>query len=188
MNNFLVLNTYQKKYLHELKKLIPGEPFPPWTNRVVLNNEGIFGAGWTINNHILMICYDGYFLANPASGEIIEENLGISPYDHMTRDNLAFNIPNTGEIVKIFGLFGGDGNYISSDGWKLQILHLVWPNSVASIKKPTIIKENKKMWQDIQLISLVSLEYGNLKCGFSLNEKHFMILGINHGIEIFTRL
>jgi len=184
-NNYLNLNSYQKKYLSKIKELELSEPFFPWKNRTAVNMEGMFACGWTNDNLILMVCYDGYIITNPL-GEIIEENKDISPYELMSKDNLEFKVQNRNENIKIFGLYGGNGNLVSSEGWKLEIIYPSWPNSFVVLKRPRKKNETLSVWEGIKLLALKEQEYTNLKCGFSINEKHFLISGSN-GVEIFSK-
>jgi hypothetical protein len=183
-SDYLKLNSFQKKYLSEIKKMTPTLPFKPWQNRAVVNMEGMFACGWTKNNLILMVCHDGYILVD-SFGYLIEKNK-ISPFDLMSPDNLSLNLKSIGENIRIFGIYGGNGSLINSEGWKLNIIFPSWPNSAVTLRKPYIENNNVEIWEDCKIIGLQEIEYTNLKCGFSFDGTHFLISGSN-GIEVFVK-
>ena len=151
------LNSFQKKYLNEIKKLKLNKPYLPWTNKSYVCFEGIFACGWTKEDFILLIKYDGYCLINPRNGEVVLEDYSEVSYNLMSKNNLIFNAKIIDELVNIFGLYGGKGNLVTSDGWKLNILHPNWPNSVVSIGKAKIEEDSNEIWNNIRLLFLKNL-------------------------------
>lgn len=186
-NDFSDLNSFQKQYLLEIKKIKPTSPFSDWNKFQFVNFEGLFACGWTSDNLLLMVNYNGYQLVNPLSGKVVEENFERLSYNYMSNNNLEFILPKSNQRINIFGIFGGKGNLVTSDGWILDIVYPYWPNCLVSLKRPKIDNENiLEIWEGIKLIKLEMLEYSNLNCGFSNNEKHFFISG-NLGVEIYSR-
>lgn len=90
------------------------------------------------------------------------------------------------EKVSIFGILGGGGNRVTSDGWNINIIYPKWPNAAAVIQKPRELNKSRAIWEDVILIKLNMLEYTELDCAFSNNEQHFLIMG-SGGIEVFSR-
>ena len=147
----------------------------------------MLSAGWTKDNKVLLVSHDGYSVSNPTDGKIIIENYSKDWLRNISKDNLEFELNEFNEIVKIFGLFGGDGNHVTSDRWKLEVVYPAWPNSLVLIREPKAQGVDSKRWEAIRIIHLNRLEYSDLKCGFSYDENYFMIIN-SSGAEIFSRL
>jgi hypothetical protein len=181
------LNEYQIKYISEIKKIKVSMPFSPWKHQIYIDFEGILACGWTKDNYILMISYDGYKVIDPINGETINEDFTEISYNLMSSNNQSYNAKIIDECVNVFGIYGGRGNLVSSDGWKLNILYPYWPNSIVSIGKSQIETSDSEIWKNIRLIKLSNLEYNSLNCGFSPDENYFLILG-TEGVEVFSRI
>lgn len=185
-NNLSDLNKFQKKYLSEIKKIKPDKPFTAWNNFQSAEYEGLFACGWTKDDNLLLVNYNGYKLIDPASGFTLEEDNQKLSYEYMSSNNLNFKY-NGEEDINIFGIYGGRGNLVTKDGWVLDILYPYWPNCIVALKRPTKPNEiTLEIWQGINLIKLETLEYNNLNCGFSNNEQFFVISG-SFGVEIYGR-
>lgn len=182
----LELNSFQKNYLDKVRQLEPSDPFLPWNNRIVIPGAGILAVGWTNDNYILVISNDGYAVFDPINGTPkVEMNKLGTVYHLFAANNLSFEVPELNEVVRVFGIYGGDGNHVTSDGWGLELIYPAWPNSAVLLRKPSL-SVHREVWEEVKIISLKRLEYIELKCGFSNNGKHFLIVG-GGGIEIFSR-
>ncbi len=164
-------------------KLNTQNPFEDWVRHTCFPFEGLIGCGWTSNNQILLISHDKYVIYDSKRFDKLIEIDG-HPYDKFSSDNLDFIVKESEEQVKIFGLFGGNGNCVSEDGWKLEVIYPNWPNAVVLIRKPDT--RGLERWEGLRLVELELLEYVDLKCGFSRNQEMFMISG-HLGVEVFIR-
>ncbi|MBL7936324.1 MAG: hypothetical protein JNM51_11020 [Bacteroidia bacterium] len=164
------------------------DPPSPWTNRKIISAAGIIANGWTKDNKIFLLSADGYSISNPTSGEIEirnhdESNTAMTKF---STDNLEFTVDELKQTIKIFGLRGGNGNHLTSDGWALDSFHPALGEQIVGIKNLKSRSDQKEYWQTFTLINLVRLEHFTLTYGFSPNEKHFAIFG-SGGAEVFTR-
>lgn len=187
--DYIKLDEDQKEFITKFKKLKLGEPFEPWTKRVIIPAAGVIACGWTKDNKAFIYSTGGYSVSDPSSGERIVRNRieDSSSKSNVSDNNLEFYIEEIDENIKIFGISGGDGNYQTNDGWSLIRFSPTLIHEVIGIKKPYNRKKgNVGLLEDLQLIKLDRLEYFELKIGFSPNQKHFGIFG-SGGAEIFTR-
>lgn len=178
-----LLNDYQLKYRNEILSLNLEEPFEPWKITTEINFEGLFACGWTQSNDIVLVAYGGYEVRT-VQGELVYSDYNQLSYDLMSKDNLSFKIRD--EKIKIFGLYGGNGNLVSSSGWKLELVYPNWPNGVVLMRRPNKSGETLDFWEGCKLLKVNSLDYTGLKCGFSNDENSFIISGSN-GIEVFSK-
>jgi hypothetical protein len=164
------------------------EPSPPWTNRVVISAAGIIASGWTLDNKVFLFSADGYSVSDPITGqrEVRNYDEDNSAMSKLSKDNLEFTIDELGQTIKIFGLRGGDGNHCTSDSWDLTFFSPSLGEQIVGIRNMKTRQNQTEYWKEFELISLIRLEYTELKFGFSPNEKHFGIFG-SGGAEIFTR-
>ncbi|MGN7784609.1 hypothetical protein ACTJIJ_08785 [Niabella sp. 22666] len=176
-----------KKREPELINYVKDPPLP-WSNRVVVPAAGIIASGWTLTNKVFLFSADGYSVSDPVTGQreirnYDEDNTAIKK---ISKDNLEFTIDELHETIKIFGLRGGNGNYLTSDHWNLDSFTPSLGEHIVGIRNYKTRLKKEFYWQEFTLISLVRLEYTTLTYGFSPNEKHFGIFG-SAGAEIFTR-
>lgn len=164
------------------------EPPLPWTNRIVLSAAGIIASGWTLENKVFLFSSDGYSISDPITGQrevrnYDEDNSAITKF---SKDNLEFTIDELRQTIKIFGLRGGDGNHFTTDFWNLTSFSPSLGEQIVGIRNIRTRQNQTEYWKEFDLISLIRLEYTELKFGFSPNEKHFGIFG-SAGAEVFTR-
>jgi|SRR5690348_455509 len=175
------------KTTSNLEDFVKDPPFP-WSNRVVISAAGVTASGWTKNNKIFLYSADGYSVTDPSTGQLEIRNYDEdnSASKSFSRDNLEFTINELEETIKIFGVYGGDGSHLTSDQWNLESFHPSLGEQFIGIQNLSRYRNEPDYWRNFELISLLRLEYASLKCGFSLNEKHFGIFG-SGGAEIFSR-
>ena len=164
------------------------EPSLPWGNRVVISGAGIVACGWTKESKVFFYSSDGYSITDPISGqqEIRNYDEDNQSRNFFSKDNLEFTIGELNETIKIFGLYGGDGNHLTSDSWCLDSFHPTLGDQIVGLQNLKDNKRENEYWRNFDLISLQRLEYTTLKYGFSPNERHFAIFG-SAGAEVFTR-
>lgn len=182
--DFKHINAYQKEYLLEVKKMYPTNKLHPWKLKKSLLIEGLIAVGWNKSNEIVLITNDKYLIYNPLIEMFSDEVYVPNIFELFSTNNLKFKIGN--RTINIFGLYGGDGNRVSSDGWVLEIIHPYWPNAITLLREPTVPGNLQKKWAGIKLIELKLIDYYDLKCGFSPDFKSFVISNGN-GFEIFVR-
>lgn len=164
------------------------EPQEPWGNRKVISAAGVIASGWTTDNKVFLLSSDGYSVSYALTGEREirnrdEKNIAMSKFSH---DNLEFRIDELGQTIKVFGLRGGNGNHLTSDGWHLDSFHPELGQQVVGLRNFKDRKNEPDEWRNYKLIKLERLENFTLTYGFSPDEKHFGIFG-SGGAEIFSR-
>ena len=184
MDEHLMLNAYQKEMLHHVATLSVSREVGGWKLSCHVSKAGVFAVGWSDRDEILLMTPDGYSLHDAYSGRKNIERQG-SPYEYLTQDNLGVKVPERHSSIKIWGVYGGQGNCVASSGWKLHVMYPSWPNSVVGIQYPRELRNEKDQWKNIELLQLSYLDYVDLKCGFSLSETFFMISN-GEGVEVFS--
>ena len=163
-------------------------PPAPWQERVVVSAAGIIASGWTAESKVFLLSSDGYSISDPLTGERLIRNRDEddTAMKKFSQDNLAFEIEELSQTIKVFGLRGGDGNHASSDGWYLDTIHPEIGQQIVGISHFSWRRFDEVFWKNIDLIQLERLEHTQLKYGFSPCEKFFGIFG-SAGAEIFNR-
>jgi hypothetical protein len=164
------------------------EPSSPWGQRVVVSAAGVTASGWTLNNKVFLYSSDGYSVSDPETGtrEIRNYDKSKTAYQKFSKDNLEFTIDELTQTIKVFGIWGGDGNHYTTDLWHLVSFSPSLGEQIIGLQNPTTKQSHPEYWNGFELILLKRLDYTQLKFGFSPNEKHFGIFG-SGGAEIFTR-
>lgn len=179
----LDLNDHQKEYRKQILRLSPTPNFGPWSHSRSVVVEGAIGVGWTKDCRLLVLDYDSYRLVDVRDGTQQESRMN-SITDHVSEDNLFFRGID-GELVNMYGLYGGNGNCITSDGWSLNVVCPAWPNSVVMLRNLRL-KPSAKIWEGGALLRHKVIGYNDLRCGFSPDEKALVICN-GEGAEIFAR-
>lgn len=109
-----------------------------------------------------------------------------SAMSKFSKDNLEYTIDELNQTIKVFGLKGGNGNYLTSDHWILDSFHPGLGKQVVGLINLKDKINIPEYWKNFNLIKLKRLEYFTLTYGFSPNEKHFGVFG-SGGVEIFSR-
>lgn len=176
------LSDFQQKYLKEVSSFPLRQPYEPWKLAQVICREYILCIGWTKESNLLIVEFDGYEVIDlMADKQIIKVSSNIS--NNLSQGNNFFDVPELNELVNVFGIYGGDGNQVCSDGWKIGLVYPFWPNA-AVYMKPQSSKDS--VWENMRLLELDGMEYYDLKCGFSPNESMFLVSNL-HGVNIFKR-
>ncbi len=176
------LSSYQRKYLEEVRTLSLDEPPHLWKFIQAILREQIHCVGWTKDNLILLVDFDGYIIIDPKENiEVIQTKTAIA--DSLSKDNQLFTVNELNEQVSVFGIYGGAGNHVCSDGWKLGLVYPYWPNAAVFMKPPT---SGTNIWEEMVLIKLIGMEYNDLNCGFSPDESMFFISSTG-GVNVFKR-
>ena len=184
IDKHLLYNEYQRKILNHVQKLSPIIP-DSWAFASYINVAGMFAVGWTDNNEVIVVTYDGYSIYDPLNGRYVLKNTERGSYHLMSRDNLQFYIPERKKEYSVWGLYGGGGNCVASSGWKLQLMYPAWPNAVVGVQYPKELSTSNDKWENIDLLKLNYIDYIDLACGFSPSETIFLV-GNGDGIETFS--
>jgi hypothetical protein len=146
----------------------------------------VIAGGWTADEHVLVASHDGYSVTNTAGERLIRDRDVIGTYDALSRPGLSFRIPQTGESVAVFGIYGGDGIHGTGEGWELEVAYPWWPRSEVIMRTPRTRGSQQSGLDRSHLLSLKRLMPERLRCGFSPSGRHLMILG-SAGAELFSR-
>lgn len=179
----LQLNDHQRRYREQILELSPTLRFGPWSHCRSVAVEGAVGVGWLEGDGLVVIDNDSYRVVNVHNGVTQEFKMG-SISDHVSEDNLVFRTLDGGSF-HMYGLYGGNGNCVTSDGWQLHVLCPAWPNSVVMLRNSRLLP-NAKIWEGGALMKHGVIAYNDLRCGFSPDEKAFVIYS-GEGVEVFTR-
>lgn len=101
------LDTVQQALLDTARALTPGPPPLPWTAAPPVFVGGILAGGWTNDEHIVLISGDGYSVIEPTTGvSVCRHRDRNTAFAALSSDNLTFMEPETGELVRVFGVWG----------------------------------------------------------------------------------
>lgn len=126
------LTTYEARVLHEALSLQPGAPPGPWHDMAFISAGGLIAAGWTQDEHVLLVSHDGYSVSAPDGQRLARDR----EYSGLTPDHLSFALPGQVAPVPVFGVFGGDGSWVTADGWSIWIVHPLWPRPWLIMRAP----------------------------------------------------
>lgn len=159
-----------------------------WKLKHIIPAAGILASGWTKDNKVFLLSSDGYSISNIEilKREVRNYDEGNTVTKGISKDNLSISINEYKEPLKIFGIWGGDGNHFTEDSWGLEKFSQSLYEETIGIRNYKATSNEKEHWKNFQLIKLERLEYTGLKMGFSPNQKYFGIFG-SGGAEIFER-
>ncbi len=179
------LTEYQRALLEQARAIVPGPPPPPWETGVAVFAGGALAAGWTHDEHIVVISTNGYSVSNPATGErLVRDRDEQRMYTFLSPDNLSFALPDTDEQVRIFGVWGGDGSHVTSDGWNVEAIYPWWPE-VDVVIWPPRGPGGAGYFDGAYLLDLAGI--GTWRgCGFSPSGKYLMLLD-SAGAQVYYR-
>jgi hypothetical protein len=93
-------------------------------------------AGFDARGRLLVLSLDGYGIVDPVSLETVERDRGCDATAALSVERLTFRVPSTGENVAVWGLWGGDGSHMTSDGWRVATVHPWWPHDRIVLWRP----------------------------------------------------
>jgi hypothetical protein len=177
---FNILNNYQKDFLAKIKNLKPTHNFAEW-NYIFSNFiERIIAIGWH-NDGLFIITYDGYLNFNPKLCKFTEKKNLDNVFEYFAPNNLSFSF--NGQVISVYGLFGGNGNCVTKDGWSIEVIAPFWPNSIVKINSPFKNENGDRVYN---LLELKLIDYYDLKVGFSICN-NFLVISNGNGFEIYGR-
>ncbi len=179
------LTDYEEALLARARALVPAPPPLPWKRAVPFFTGGIVAAGWDNADHVVLISHEGYSVTDPLTGDrLVRDRDAERTFAAMSPDNLSFTIPESNERIAIFGLWGGDGNHMTSDGWQLDVIYPWWPRVDVLIRGP----RSGPARDYLDSVTLIDgLSHTTWRgCGFSPSEQHFMLLE-SDGPKVYTR-
>ena len=169
------LASFQQALLAEARALTPGPPPPPWTAAPHVVAGGILAGGWTSDGHIVLISSAGYSVIDPTTGaRVIRNRDPETTFAAFAPDPLTFVEPETGEHVRVFGVWGGDGVHVTSDGWELEVIYPWWPEVDVLLRPPRGPGMHGFLEGAYLLDGLVGVTWRG--CGFAPSGDCFMLL------------
>lgn len=183
-----LLTDYERNVLTRARQLIPTEPPEPWRYVKAIEAPPLIAAGWTPDEKLVLISWDGYSITIPDSGERLLLSLDWDIVnEHLTENRLRFRIPNSKTTINIFGVDAGDGIRVSNydeDRWLLNIIYPWWPRKTVVLQRSVL--GNQDRWEKTTALKLHLITDVWMKCGFSPSGKYFIVIG-SQGAELFAR-
>lgn len=179
------LTPFQEALRAEARALEPGPPPPPWIAAPPIIAGGILAGGWTSDGHIVLVSWEGYSVIDPATGaRVIRQRDSEATFAALTPDHLTFVEPETGEHVRVFGVWGGDGAHVTSDGWALEVIYPWWPEVDVLLRPPRGPGAHGYLDGAYLLDGLVGATWRG--CGFAPSGNRFMLLA-SDGATVYIR-
>jgi hypothetical protein len=133
----------------------------------------------------VLISHDGYSVTDPLTGERLVRNRdSVRTFAALASDHLSFTLPDSGESIAVFGLWGGDGSHVTADGWALEVIYPWWPNVDVLLRRPRSGPVGGYFEGSSLIEGLGTVTW--LGCGFSPSGRCFMLLG-SDGPKIYVR-
>jgi hypothetical protein len=165
------LNTHEAEIREMVLSLEPTAPPEPWRQHAFIAAGGVVAAGWTDDEKILLVSHDGYSL-NATDGQRVErvrDSAGFFP------SSLSFAVPSQAKPVRVFGIHGGDGLWVTSDGWSLEVVYPLWPRAWLLMRAPPTQPGTPGYLGGATRLDLQGLdEHDWLKVGFSASGQHLL--------------
>lgn len=180
-------------YIQGAKTLPWGEPPSVWTGHTTVAAAGVFAGGWE-EDYFWLLSYSGYSRTHVYSGQVnFTEMIYEDLMQYLDFHTTVFTVPQTGQVVRLFGLHSGDGLFSTADGWHLEYIYPFWPYTdivIFNSKEAMSLGYNllpHNRWIGRVRLKLPMLELAAwLKCGFSSNGNMFVVMG-EPGAEIYYR-
>lgn len=178
------LSTYEEEIRAAALRLVP-EPAPePWREGAFIHAGGVAAAGWTADENVLLVSHDGYSVTTPSGSRLSRDPDPARGFAALGPDCLAFPIPGTHALVRVFGLCGGDGARVSADGWSVEVITPLWPRRWALLRRP--LGPGVRSFADgATRLELHGLDEHDWLCaGFSPSGKHLLIASGSGGLVL----
>lgn len=70
----------------------------------------------------MLLSHDGYSVTDLATGErLVRDRDYDQAYRAVSEDRKQFSMGVNGEVVELFGLWGGEGRHDTADDWRLEV-------------------------------------------------------------------
>jgi hypothetical protein len=171
------LNERERRMHKRLLGLEAAEPPEPWGGKMVIQAGGVLAAGWTKESRIVLVGVSGYAQIEPRTGEKLVRDRGeAKTYGSLLSNNLQFRVPHSGEVIGIFGVWGGGGIAWTEDGWGLEAASPMWPRVWVLMRRPR--RAGAEAGDEMRdLVRLGWESAGEFRgCGFSPSGNHLVIV------------
>lgn len=165
--------------------LEPSEPPAPWRRAAFLAGGALIAAGWTEQEHILLVSRDGHCVATPAGVRLPRARLPAGP-EPLSRDFRSFALPGEAHPVPLFGLCSGDGSWATADGWSVDVVFPQWPRRWVLLRRPPVPSIRGRLEGATRLALEGLSEHDWLKAGFSPSGAHLMVFSTS-GCLVLSR-
>jgi hypothetical protein len=182
------LTPHERQLRAEALALVPGDPPTSWSAGVHLHAGGVIASGWDIAERVLLVSHDGYSLSDPRTSErLLRDRDPAAGYACLSETRLTFTLPTTGEIVPVFGIFGGGGICVRG-AWQLAIIAPTWPREMVVLWDPSAsgMGAGRRSYFHGAHHLRVPLGGTLLGCGFAPSGRHFMVAA-SDGAVVFSR-
>jgi hypothetical protein len=110
------VTAYQRQLRAEALAMVPSPPPAPWHALVAIFAGGLIAVGWDQAEQLVLISHDGYSLQTPAGERLVRDRDTQRADDAFSATRLEWTIPETHEVVSVYGLHGGGGIARTADG------------------------------------------------------------------------
>lgn len=180
---------YQQRLLAQARTLASAPPPPPWGAPVIIPGAGIVANGWDAHEDVLLISHEGYSLTAATTGRrLLRDHDGTLLQRAFSWQTLDFVMPTTGETVRTFGIFGGDGIHVTRDDWSLEVIAPWWPLEIVVLWPPRNVRASGEgtFLDGAQSLAVPHVDTTSAKCGFSPSGRRFMVAG-SAGAVVYSR-
>lgn len=181
-----------RRRLRELALALPSiEPPAPWSPGRYLHAGGVIAAGWDAHENILLVSHDGYSLTDARTERrLLRNRSSTAGYEGLSQERLSFTLPESGEVVPVFGIYGGDGIHITADGWRLERIAPDWPDEMVLLRGPPKEESSARSGDYFYAAHRLALPLGGTMrgCGFSPSGLQFMVVASDGAVAYARKL
>lgn len=175
----LEMEEHRRRLRGQALALPPGDPPDPWSPGHYLHAGGVIAAGWDANENILLVSHDGYSLTDARTERRLLRNRDSDAgYNGLSQEGLSFTLPETGEVIPVFGIYGGDGIHVTADGWSLERIAPDWPDEMVLLREPKKEGSGARSGDYFNAAHRLTVPLGGTMrgCGFSPSGSQFMVV------------
>jgi len=165
------VTAHETELLHAARALVPCAPPKPWSRSAFIIAGGVVAAGWTEDENVILVSHDGYSVCAPDGQRLARDR----EYAGLSSDRLSFVVPGHSQAVRVFGVYGGDGAWCTSDGWSVSVIYPLWPRPWLVLRRPAE-PGAKGFLHGATRLDLGGLdEHDWLRVGFSPSGRHLAV-------------
>jgi hypothetical protein len=182
------LTEHERNVLREALSVEEGEPPLPWRREALIFAGGVIAAGWTREENILLVSHSGFGIFTPSGAQLQRDHDVKRAYSALSWESLTFTIPQQRGVVPVFGINGGEGCHLTSDGWSVDLIYPQWPRTRVLLRAPSGQGVgNRGSFAGATRLQIEGLDIHDwLRAAFSPSGKRLMVVG-SSGCLVFTR-
>jgi len=168
-------------------ELKPSPPPEPWHESAFIHAGGVFAGGWTQEENVLLVSFDGYSVSTPDGARLTRDRDPSRGAAALASDALAFPLPGATVPVRVFGACGGNGAWVTDDGWSVEVVAPLWPRQWVLLREPRTGTGARDYLAGALRLDLQGLDQHDwLRVGFSPSGRHLLVVSPG-GCLVFSR-